>query len=79
MILPITSQTISRGEVKEIIKDNGVREINEEYRDLVDFSINKLLRTYNHRIKNLIKIEGSTENRIKQVVESITMNSPVYL
>lgn len=61
------------------IEDNGVREIDEEYRDLVDFSINSLLRTYNHRIKNLIRIEGPTENRIRQVVESITMNSPVYL
>jgi hypothetical protein len=61
------------------IEDNGIREIDEEYRDLVDFSINNLIKTYNHRIKNLIRIEGPIERRIQQVVESITMSSPVYL
>jgi len=61
------------------IEDNGVREIDEKYRDLVDFSINNLIKTYNHRIKNLIRIEGPTERRIQQVVESITMSTPVYL
>ena len=61
------------------IEDNGVREIDEEYRDLVDVSINNLIKNYRHKMKNLIRLEGPTERRVQQVVECITMSAPVYL
>ena len=58
------------------IEDNGVRETDTEYRELVDFSINKFLDRYNHRIKNLIKLKGTTDERIKAFKEAIL---PQYL
>jgi len=53
------------------IEDNGVRETNAEYRDLIDFTIQRLLNTYPHRINNLHTISGTTEERIKQILEVI--------
>tara|TARA_R110000772_G_scaffold55486_2_gene126696 strand:- start:243 stop:773 length:531 start_codon:yes stop_codon:yes gene_type:complete len=50
------------------IEDNGVRETNSEYRDIIDNSINNLLHKYSHKIKNLHTLEGSTEDRIYQMV-----------
>jgi GTPase SAR1 family protein len=55
------------------IEDNGVRETNSEYRDLIDFTIRHLLNTYPHRIKNLHTISGTTEERIKQILEVISL------
>lgn len=54
------------------IEDNGVRETNAEYRDLIDFTIQRLLNTYPHRINSLHTISGSTEERIKQIIETIS-------
>ena len=53
------------------IEDNGVRETDAEYRDLVDFSINKFLDRYNYRIKHLIKLKGTTEERIEAIQETL--------
>ena len=53
------------------IEDNGVREIDSEYRELVDFSIKKFLNRYNHRIKNLYVVEGPTHTRIETVVKAL--------
>ena len=50
------------------IEDNGVRETNEHYRDVIDFSINSLLHRYSHRIKYIKEIKGSTEDRISQIL-----------
>ena len=58
------------------IENNGVRETNAEYRDLVDLSINKFLNRYSHRIKNLVRLKGTTEERIKLFKEAL---SPQYL
>lgn len=49
------------------IEDNSVRETNSEYRDLIDFTIRHIIKTYRHRIKNLTEISGSTEERIAKV------------
>jgi GTPase SAR1 family protein len=49
------------------IEDNSVRETNPEYRDLIDFTILHIIRTYNHKIKNLIEISGTTEERIEKI------------
>lgn len=50
------------------IEDNGVRETNAEYRDLIDLTIQQLLKTYSNKIKNLHTISGSTEERIKRII-----------
>ena len=53
------------------IEDNGVRETNAEYRDLIDFTIKNMIKNYSHRINNLHTISGTTEERIKQILEVI--------
>jgi GTPase SAR1 family protein len=49
------------------IEDNSIREINAEYRDLIDFTILNTINQYNHRIKNLHHISGSIEERIQTI------------
>ncbi len=53
------------------IENNGVRETNEIFRNLIDFTIQALLRRYSHRIKNIITIEGSTLERINTIKETL--------
>ena len=53
------------------IENNGVRETDAEYRKEIDDTIQLLLSKYRHRIKNLIEIKGSTEERIKSVKLSV--------
>lgn len=53
------------------IEDNGVRETDEYYRDLIDFTINAYIKRYGHRAKNLYEIKGSTEERIQQIINYI--------
>jgi nicotinamide riboside kinase len=53
------------------IEDNSVRETNKEYRQIIDDEIKVLLDKYNHKIKNLHYIKGSTEERIKLIKETI--------
>jgi len=55
------------------IENNGVRETDAEYRDLIDFIIKSTINRYNHRIKNLHRISGSTEERIKLIQQSISL------
>ena len=51
------------------IEDNGVRETDEHYRDLIDFTITTLIKRYSHRIQNIEMIKGSTEERIGQILK----------
>ena len=53
------------------IEDNGVRETDEHYRDIIDFSITSLLRKYGHLANNVNIIKGSTEERIEQMLNVI--------
>ena len=53
------------------IEDNGVRETNAEYRDKIDQTISKTLWIYNHRIKNLIELSGSVEERVEKVISTV--------
>ena len=53
------------------IENNGVRETSAEYRKQIDECIQMLIIRYKHKIKNLIEISGSTEERIKAVKEAI--------
>ena len=55
------------------IEDNGVRETDANYRDTIDNMINRLLNKYNHRIKNLHILSGSTEERIKLLKQAISL------
>jgi GTPase SAR1 family protein len=55
------------------IENNGVRETDAEYRDLIDFIIKSTINRYNHRIKNLYRISGSTEERIKLIQQTISL------
>jgi len=55
------------------MEDNGVRETDLAYRDLIDSNINMLLNKYNHRIKKLFALEGSTEDRIFQMVNYMNL------
>ena len=53
------------------IENNGVRETDADYRKEIDETIQLLITKYRHKIKNLIEISGSTEERIKAVKEAI--------
>ena len=50
------------------IEDNGVRETDEHYRDLIDFTITTLIKRYGHRCQSVEKISGSTDERIQQIL-----------
>ena len=54
-----------------IMEDNGVRETNLEYRDIIDESVRKMLNTYGHRCKNIDILKGSTSERIEQILDAI--------
>ena len=54
------------------IEDNGVRETDADYRKMIDESIQLLLIKYRHKIKNLVEIKGSTEERIKLIKQAIS-------
>ena len=49
------------------IEDNGVRETDAEYRQLIDHTIKFFMNKYIYRIKNLVEIKGNNEERIKLV------------
>jgi len=51
------------------IEDNGVRETDEHYRDIIDFTITTLIKRYSHRINKIEIIKGSTEERIEQILK----------
>jgi GTPase SAR1 family protein len=53
------------------IENNLVRETDPEYRDLIDFSIKHIIKSHHHRIKNLHVINGTTDERIQQILNII--------
>ena len=58
------------------IEDNGVRTTDAKYRTTIDETIKYFTNKYGTRIKNLIEIKGSTEDRIKVIQETL---SPQYV
>ena len=50
------------------IEDNGIRETDEHYRDLIDFTITTLIKRHGHKAGTIEKISGSTEERIQQIL-----------
>ena len=55
------------------MEDNGVRETDLEYRNLIDFSIKRILDQNKHRIKRYGELKGSTEDRIYQLVNYMNL------
>jgi nicotinamide riboside kinase len=55
------------------IEDNGIRETDAEYRDEIDMVIRHILSQQKHRIKNYGVLEGSTEERIEQMLEALSL------
>ena len=55
------------------IEDNGIRETDAEYRELIDFTINHIISNNRHRIKNLHILSGSTDDRINQMLGVISL------
>jgi GTPase SAR1 family protein len=55
------------------MENNGVRETDLEYRDLIDFTINHLINSNKHRIQNFHSISGTTKDRIKQIKEALSL------
>tara|TARA_R100001198_G_C5216837_1_gene200287 strand:- start:617 stop:1147 length:531 start_codon:yes stop_codon:yes gene_type:complete len=55
------------------IEDNGIRETNADYRKKIDEGIQLLITKYRHKIKNLVEISGSTEERIKLIKQAISL------
>ena len=55
------------------IEDNGVRETNEHYRDLIDFTIVSLIRKHGHKVGKIEEISGSTDERIQQILNITTL------
>ena len=53
------------------IEDNGVRETDAEYRELINQNIELLITKYRHKIKNLVEIKGSTKERTNAVLQSL--------
>jgi len=55
------------------IEDNGIRTIDAEYRDQIDYIIKGLCHLYNHRMKKFTMISGTTEERINQILKIINL------
>jgi len=53
------------------MEDNGVRETDLQYRETIDSIIKHQLDSNKHRIKKLVRITGSTEERIAQVKSAL--------
>jgi GTPase SAR1 family protein len=53
------------------MEDNSVRETDLSYRELIDFTIKILLYKSNHKIKKLVELKGTTEERIAKIKETI--------
>ena len=55
------------------MEDNGVRETDIEYRELIDFIIQNIIKRYKYKFKNYTIISGSTEERIAQVKSVLSL------
>jgi GTPase SAR1 family protein len=55
------------------MEDNGVRETDIEYRELIDFIIQNIITRYKYKFKNYTVISGSTEERIAQVKSALSL------
>jgi len=54
------------------IEDNGVRETDAGYREEIDISIQNLITKYQYKLKNLVELKGTTEERIELFKSAIS-------
>ena len=54
-----------------VMENNGVRETDNEFRNTIDFFIQRIADRYSHCMKNFVEISGTNEERIKKVKETI--------
>ena len=55
------------------IEDNGVRTTDPEYRESVDKEIKKIIKEKKGYIKNLIELNGSVEERVNKVKQTLSL------
>lgn len=55
------------------IEDNGVRTTDPEYRDQVNYAIRDIITKYQGYIQNLIVLNGSVEERVQQVKQTLNL------
>jgi GTPase SAR1 family protein len=55
------------------IEDNGIRETDADYRNEIDITIRHILSQQKHRIKKYGVLEGSTEDRIFQMINYMNL------
>ena len=55
------------------MEDNGVRETDLEYRDLIDFTIRNTISNNKFRMKNFSILAGTVEERIEQLKETLSL------
>lgn len=55
------------------MEDNGVRETDLKYRETIDNIIKLLLYRSNHKIKKLVELSGTTEERINKIKETLSL------
>tara|TARA_B100000900_G_scaffold298625_1_gene257109 strand:+ start:671 stop:1201 length:531 start_codon:yes stop_codon:yes gene_type:complete len=53
------------------MEDNGIRETDLKYRELIDGAVIKAMNTYGHRCKNVHVIKGTTNERIEQILDLV--------
>jgi len=53
------------------IEDNGIRETDAEYRKEIDKEILRNITKYRHKFKRFVKIEGTMEERINAIRETL--------
>jgi nicotinamide riboside kinase len=53
------------------IEDNGVRTTDAEYRNEVDKEIRQILNKYSQRNQRIVKLKGSTEERIEKIKQTL--------
>ena len=57
------------------IEDNGVREIDPTYRKAIDTEIKSIIKSNIPSIKNYTELIGTTEERIKTIQDTLTINN----
>ena len=55
------------------IEDNGIRETNKKYRKEIAKEIDNIIKKYKLEFRKIIKISGTTEERINQVKVALNM------
>ena len=55
------------------IENNGIRETNEEYREKIAEEIDNIIKEYESDFKRIVRISGTTEERVNQVKASLSL------